>query len=324
MPFTDELGTSSPDVVSDPAPHRENRTRRSQASEHAAGPTVDPVGLGVRCLGARMRVGVPPLRSRVHWPQGQSSSTILLRVRQREAFWAAAASDSRPGSAMARESLRSGLDTKRQSRARVKDDDAKHAFVDEQQTSHMTPIETSITIVRPADVLTQPSQRFQVTSARRSWATRTPWPRSPTSPTRRRSMCSARFTSSSTARRMLPTAGARNRQAARRGRQDLRWAGLARAPCDPYGDRARPAVPRRRRERDDLAHVRYRCRRPWFPSSGPPRRGCRRRPPTGGPRRGSRVWRPAARSRRAGRPLIAHTLLDRRRPWAGARAGRLA
>jgi hypothetical protein len=92
VPRVDELGTSSPDVVSDPAPDRENRTSRSQVPEHAAGPTVDPVGLGVRCLGARMRVGVPPLRSRDHWPQGQSSFTLLLRVRQREASWAAAAS----------------------------------------------------------------------------------------------------------------------------------------------------------------------------------------------------------------------------------------
>jgi hypothetical protein len=30
------------------------------------------VGLGVRCLGAWKRVGVPPLRGRDYWPQGQS------------------------------------------------------------------------------------------------------------------------------------------------------------------------------------------------------------------------------------------------------------
>ena len=54
---------------------------------------------------------------------------------------------------------------------------------------------------------------------------------------------------------------ARNGQAARRGRQDLRSARPVRAPYDPGGDRARRPLSRRRRERDDdLAHVRHRRR----------------------------------------------------------------
>jgi hypothetical protein len=63
-----------------PARRESNRTEKEPGPRRPAGPTVDPVGLGVRCLGARMRVGASPLRSRDYWPQGQSSLTLLLET----------------------------------------------------------------------------------------------------------------------------------------------------------------------------------------------------------------------------------------------------
>jgi hypothetical protein len=56
----------------------------------------------VRCLGACKRVGVPPLRGRDHWPQGQSLPMLLLRARQCEPSWSAAASMPDRGAAIAR------------------------------------------------------------------------------------------------------------------------------------------------------------------------------------------------------------------------------